>query len=117
MDDCRPAQWLIAIRAEFLSNNHFDPAVMFMGIGDSGYALLRFRANKQTIERIVTSARVYEIDEDMFKKQADSKSPPIYWKPFEGKSALFYESQRFDDSFGAGRAILCYDESTTCPRG
>src|SRR5215470_17445911 len=81
LDDCRPAPWLIAIRAEFLSNNHFDLAVMFMGIGDSGYASLRFRATKQTIERIVTRARLYEIDENMFKRQADSKSPPIYWKP------------------------------------
>src|SRR5262249_31885787 len=93
LDDCRPAPWLIAIRAEFLSNNHFDLAIMFMAIGDSAHAFLRFRANKQTIERIVTRARLYEIDENMFKRQADSKSPPIYWKPFEGKPTLFCGSQ------------------------
>ncbi len=79
--------------------------------GDSGDAFLRFRANKQTIEGIVARTRLYGINEIMFKRQTDSISPPSYWKPFEGKPKLFYESNRFDDSFGSSRAILCYDES------
>lgn len=77
--------------------------------GDSGDAFLRFRADKQTIERIVTGARLYKITEDTFKSRASSQS---HWKPFEGKPTLFYESQSFDDSFGYSSAILCYDGST-----
>ncbi|MGH9754710.1 MAG: hypothetical protein ACREA2_18180 [Blastocatellia bacterium] len=80
--------------------------------GDSGDAFLRFHASKQTIERIVTGARLYQINENMFRRQAPSDlASPSYWRPFEGKPALFYESQWFDDSFGVSNAILCYDES------
>ncbi|MBO0861113.1 MAG: hypothetical protein J2P21_22040 [Chloracidobacterium sp.] len=80
--------------------------------GDSGETFLRFRASRQTIQSIVAGRRLYEIDENMFMSQAphDSASQS-YWKPFDGKPTLFYESQRFDDSFGSSSAILCYDES------
>jgi len=60
----------------------------------------------------VTGKRLYEIDENMFRGQAPPDSASrSYWKPFDGKPTLFYESQWFDDAFGSSRAILCYDES------
>jgi hypothetical protein len=80
--------------------------------GDSGSAYLRFRANKQTIVRIIGS-RFVEIDENRFRGQAASalKSAPNYWRPFDGKPTHFYEAYRFDNSFGFSNAVLSYDES------
>ncbi len=80
--------------------------------GDSGSAYLHFRANKQTVERIIGS-RFLEIDENRFRSQAASalKSAPSYWRPFDGKPAHFYEAYRFDNRFGFSDAVLSYDES------
>jgi len=79
--------------------------------GDSGSVYLRFRANKQTVERILGS-RFVEIDENRFRSQTVSalKSAPSYWQPFDGKPTHFYEAYRFDNSFGFSNAVLSYDE-------
>ena len=80
--------------------------------GDSGSAYLRFRANQQTVERII-GPRFVEIDENRFRSQTASalKSAPSYWRPFDGKPTHFYEAYRFDNSFGFSNAVLSYDES------
>lgn len=81
--------------------------------GDSDSAYLRFRANKQTIERIIGS-RFFETDENGFRNRAASalNSAPSYWRPFEGKPTRFYETYGFNGEFGSSNAILCYDESS-----
>ncbi|MBA2734049.1 MAG: hypothetical protein H0U54_14360 [Acidobacteria bacterium] len=81
--------------------------------GDSGSTYLRFRANKQTFERI-TGLRFVEIDEKRFRSQSTAalKSAPSYWRPFEGEALHFYEAYKFDESFAFSNAVLSYDESS-----
>ncbi len=81
--------------------------------GDSGYARLRFRASRETVNRIIDS-RFVEVSGEGFKHSGflSLDSAPSYWRPLEGKSVRFFESDRFDDSFGSSNASLSYDESS-----
>ncbi|HEV2801339.1 MAG TPA: hypothetical protein VGW12_12620 [Pyrinomonadaceae bacterium] len=77
--------------------------------GDAGDIYLRFKADKTTVERII-SAR--------FQEHAGSLLPdaltgtPDYWKPVRTASTRYFRADHFDDSFASSQAILIYDEAT-----
>ena len=81
--------------------------------GDSGSIELEFRANKETIQRIVTS-RFLESNEQIFKSQCNCTLKPDSTQRslVEGEQSTYYEAPHFDDSFAASRALLSYNEAT-----
>ena len=81
--------------------------------GDSGSIELEFRANKETIQRIVAS-RFLETNEQSFKSQCNCQLKPksAQQNSVEDKQNTYYEAAHFDNSFGISRALLSYNEAT-----
>jgi len=82
-------------------------------IGDSGEAYLRFRASRETVQRILGD-RFFEIGKPdaRFDQFPSPDSPPSYWHPLEGSTVRFFKSaETFDDRFHFSQAFLSYDES------
>ena len=81
-------------------------------IGDSGEAYLYFRADKETVHRIVSS-RFLELSEPDSLMHFPSPEPlPAYWRPPAGQSVHVFKSDHFDDRFGFSQAFLIYEESS-----
>jgi hypothetical protein len=80
--------------------------------GDSGDTYLRFRASKETVNRILDS-RFLELRQDEIRGYGFpwKDSAPSYWQPPNGASVHFFHATQFDDSFGSSEAFL-NDEST-----
>ena len=79
-------------------------------IFDGGQAYLRFHASPETAGRIVGS-RFVEVDEREFRREV--RSPPPWWRPFDGKTSRFYKAESFNNDFSnISRAILSYDDSS-----
>jgi hypothetical protein len=81
--------------------------------GDSGSIELEFRADKETIQKIVGS-RFLETNEQRFKSQCHCilKPNPTQQNSAEDEQITYYEASHFDDSFAASRALLSYNETT-----
>ena len=81
--------------------------------GDSGSIELEFRANKETIQKIVAS-RFLETSEQSFKSQCNCvlKPKPAQQSSVEDKQNTYYEASHFDNSFAVSRALLSYNETT-----
>lgn len=77
--------------------------------GDGGEAYLRFKAGKQTVERILDQR--FREDAGALPGSFD-QSTPDYWKPVPTASTRYFRADHFDDSFGASQAVLIYDEAT-----
>ncbi len=78
--------------------------------GDSSSVVLRFRANKQTVVKILGS-RFAEIDKETFRLHSAVFSSPDNWRSLESKTTRYYKSDNFDESYGSSSAVLSYDES------
>ena len=75
-------------------------------LGDAGETHLRFRAGKQTVERIIG---------ERFREHPGALSfpphRPDHWKPVLSASTRYYRADHFDESFAFSQAVLIYDEA------
>ncbi len=78
--------------------------------GDSGAAYLRFRASRQTVERIV-NPRFSEISRAEFVAAINAPETEEV-RTQAGASTRYFRASHDDDSFASSQAYLSYEETT-----
>jgi hypothetical protein len=76
--------------------------------GDAGQANLRFKADKKTVEKIISENLFLDRFKESFVKSEDVNLKEFAVKP----KTKFYQSPKLKMGFGNGQATLVYDEES-----
>lgn len=108
LDRFSPTYVFYSSSGSFPSSSIKDLKGQKSSFGDAGQASLRFKADKDTVDKIIKENSFL----DRFK-EAFSKSEDENLREFSTKTkAKFYQSPTMKMGFGQGGAILAYDEES-----